>query len=69
MTLLETTQQLLRERIAAGMKLREIVRASGGTVEREWLYRFARGEIESPGVKPIQSLHDCLASLVKRDAA
>lgn len=69
MSLLENTQKLLREQQERGTTLREIVGASDGAVEREWLYRFARGEIPNPGVKNIQSLHDCLKKLKSRAAA
>jgi hypothetical protein len=40
--------------------LREIADSSDGQVNLEWLKRFARGEIDNPGVNTIQSLHDCL---------
>jgi hypothetical protein len=69
MSLLDSTQKLLRESQKDGWKLREIALLSDGEVEREWLYRFARGEIPNPGVKNIQSLHDCLKKLKSKSAA
>lgn len=69
MSLLESTLGLLRETQNRGVSLREIASSSDGDVEREWLYRLARGEIENPGVKSIQSLHDCLQKLKHKSAA
>lgn len=45
------------------MNVAEIAEASDGTVERDWLYRFARGKIPNPGVKPVQALYDCLKKI------
>lgn len=69
MTLLERTQLLLSQRLDAGMSLREIAIASGGTVNRDWLTKFAAGKIENPGVNSIQSLHDFLQKLPAGTAA
>ncbi len=69
MALLETTHELLRSRIAAGVKIPEIVKASAGEIGREWLYKFAAGDIGNPGVNTVQSLHDCLAKLKPKSAA
>lgn len=66
MSLLDSTRKLLTEHQSRGGSLREIAGSSGGAVEREWLYRFARGEIENPGVKHVQALHDYLAKPRKK---
>jgi hypothetical protein len=69
MSLLESTKKLLDDQVRSGTKLREIAGASDGSVPLEWLYRFARDEIPNPGVKPIQSLHDCLKNFKSKSAA
>jgi hypothetical protein len=69
MALLETTQILLDRAVSAGFTHREIADASGGKVQLEWLRKFARGDIDNPGVLNIQSLHDCLKSLKPKRAA
>lgn len=63
MNLLETTRKLLKSRVAEGLSYPDIVRASNGSVGREWLYKFAAGEIPNPGVNTIQALHDTLKSI------
>lgn len=60
MTLLEQTKSLLQTRIEGGYKLGHIAELSGGKVEREWLYKFARDQISDPSVNRIQALHDHL---------
>jgi hypothetical protein len=63
MTLKERTEVLLTQRLKSRPRmvaLREIADSSDGQVNLEWLKRFARGEIDNPGVNTIQSLHDCL---------
>lgn len=62
MALLESTKELLA-RARKTMNVAEIAEASDGTVERDWLYRFARGKIPNPGVKPVQALYDCLKKI------
>jgi hypothetical protein len=54
-SLLDKTLALLKN---CDMPLKRISDMSG--VEYEWLKRFARDEIPSPGVKPVQELHDFL---------
>jgi hypothetical protein len=63
MSLLENTQTLLSRAMDRGLKVPDICNASDGAIDRDWLYRFARGDIPNPGVKNIQSLHDCLKKL------
>lgn len=62
-TLLERTKSLLNERIEAGLNLREIADASGGSVPHEWLKKFNRGRIAKPGVDRIESLYNCLKKI------
>lgn len=66
MALLEKTEQLLQSRLKEGVSIPEIIEASNGTVGRDWLYKFYAGEIPNPGVRTIQSLHDCLKALRAR---
>jgi len=63
MSLLETTQQLLDKRIAAGVSLRAIAEGSDGRVNYEWLKKFAQGRIDNPGVNTIEDLRDRLLEL------
>lgn len=60
MQLLERTRQLLNQTKDAGLKLRQIADDSNGAVPYDWLKRFAIGDIENPGVKYLQALHDHL---------
>lgn len=66
MTLLEQTKVLLQVRLDDGFKLAEIAESSDDTVEREWLYKFARGHIDDPSINRIQKLHDHLRALPAR---
>jgi hypothetical protein len=63
MSLIESTKKLLKERTDQGTTLRQIVVESDGLIKRDWLYKFAQGDIENPGVNTIQSLHDYLKNL------
>jgi hypothetical protein len=56
MSLLEQTQTLLKRTLDAGTSLRQIAEECGGTVNHEWLKKFAAGKIEDPGVSRIESL-------------
>jgi hypothetical protein len=68
MALLEITQRLLSDVLAAEVNLRQIAAESNGTVSHEWLKKFAAGKIEDPGVNRIQSLHDTLKSIKSKAA-
>lgn len=63
MSLLESTQELLEQRIAAGLSLRAIAEGSDGRINYEWLKKFAQGKIENPGVNTVEDLHRTLRSL------
>lgn len=63
MTLLETTHELLEQRLAAGLTLVAIARESNGRVPYEWLKKFAQGRIENPGVNTVEDLHHTLRAL------
>lgn len=63
MSLLQNTQKLLSRAKAAKLKPRDIVAASGGSVDLEWLYKFWRGKIDDPSVNRVQTLHDCLKKI------
>lgn len=63
MTLLERTQSLLQEALAAGFNARQIAEGSDGAVNYEWLKKFVAEKIDDPGVSRIQSLHDRLADM------
>jgi hypothetical protein len=69
MSLLENTQELLKARLASGDSLRKIAEESGGTVDRDWLTKFAAGKVADPGVNRVQRLHDCLKNTRSRSAA
>ncbi len=66
MTLLEQTNALLQSKVAEGLSLAEIAASSKKRVEREWLYKFAKGGIDDPSINRIQKLHDHLRSLPPR---
>lgn len=56
-SLLDKTRELVRNR--EGLTLRQI--AEGADVDFEWLSKFARGEINDPGVRKVQAVHDFLS--------
>lgn len=62
MSLLESTQQLL-DKATRTLSLRAIAEQSDGTVNYEWLKKFAAGKIENPGVTTIEDLHRTLRDL------
>ena len=61
--LLATTIQLVRAR--GEMTLQQV--ADGSAVDFEWLSKFAREEIDDPGVRKVQRVHDFLVR--KRNGA
>lgn len=61
MSLLESTQDLLKKALSGGASLRELA-PEGGEVEYEWLKKFKAGKIDDPSVNRIQALHDQLLS-------
>jgi hypothetical protein len=63
MNLLESTQKLLQSRLAEGMTIRDIAKASKGEVAFEWLRKFADGTSKNPTVIPLQKLHNCLKKI------
>jgi hypothetical protein len=65
MALLETTEKLLERAKAANLTPRDVVAASGGKVELEWLYKFWQGKAKNPTVRRVQSLHDTLKQISK----
>lgn len=69
MQLLERTQELLKRSTETGASLREISLGSDNQVPYDWLKRFAAGDIENPGVKYLQALHDCLKHRKPKSAA
>jgi hypothetical protein len=62
MSLLASTKALL-DLHNESKSLAEIHRQIGGSVNRNWLYKFAKKKIISPGVVPLQTLHDSLKKL------
>lgn len=62
--LLAQTYQLLDE---SALKYREI--ADGAGVDFNWFLKFKFRQIEEPGVKKVQAVHDFLRSGKKRDRA
>jgi hypothetical protein len=60
MTMLQRTNEMLMEARQAGLSLRAIADLSDGTVDLEWLKKFARGSIGDPSYSRVQSLHDAL---------
>jgi hypothetical protein len=69
MSLLRTTQKLLERAVADDTSLRQLAEASEGSVEYEWLVKFAQGSVKDPGVNRVQALHDFLLTFTKRKAA
>jgi hypothetical protein len=65
MALLETTEKLLERAKAANLTPRDVVAASGGSVEIEWLYKFWQGKAKNPTVRRVQNLHDTLKKISK----
>jgi hypothetical protein len=63
MSLFQQTQALLKKHLAAGSSLRQLAERSNGSVEYEWLVKFAGNHVKDPGVNRVQALHDFLASL------
>jgi hypothetical protein len=56
--LLERTKALLTK-LHGHFSYQDI--ADGSEVDREWLSKFARGEIPEPGVNKVQRVHDFLS--------
>ena len=69
MALLEKTRGLLKEAKESGLSLRQIALESEGSVEYDWLKRFATEEIKDPSVNRVQALHDHLAARSSSAAA
>lgn len=68
MSLLEMTQLLLDETLAAGINPRQIAEESEGAVNYEWLKKFTAGKIPDPGVSRVQALHDALTAIKSKRA-
>jgi hypothetical protein len=66
-SLLDTTNLLLAEAREKHGSLAKIASQSDGTVDPEWLKKFASGKIGDPSVNRIQSLHDHLVRLQKQN--
>ena len=45
------------------MKPGAVLKILGEGIEREWFYKFYRGDIEDPTVSRIQKLHDTLKKI------
>lgn len=69
MSLLDQTNDLLKTVRDRKISLRKVSRTSTGTVEYDWLKRFAAGSISDPSVNRIQILHDHLRSLLAKRRA
>ena len=65
MALLETTLKLLDACKAKGMKPKDVVKATNGAIELEWLYKFWRGKIPDPRISTLQLVHDELKKICK----
>lgn len=60
MSLLMDTQARLEKSLAAGKTLVEIAAMSEGTVDYEWLCKFASGKTKDPGVTRVEALNRTL---------
>jgi predicted transcriptional regulator len=65
MALLETTLKLLEACKAKGMKPKDVVAATHGAIDIEWLYKFWRGDIPDPRISTLQRVHDELKKISK----